>query len=438
MTEIKDIKEKIEIEEVKNDGEEFQFGTLKNLVGIDDKYNEMLYMEDGELVYVEEKVSKQQAEWLEEMDIHAKQNIIPIYTGEQFKKIGTGEEIIIEEAGGEKYKFNMDSHYVLQNDIDLNCSEENQWEPIGTYSSHFGGILDGKNNKIEGIYINGGDNKAIFYSNSGTIQNIILNGYIQGRNYIAGMASINNENGKIYNCKNQIEILTANYGGAFVGRNFGLIENCENNVYLDLMAFGGGICGQNMSSGIIKKCINTHELMLRDYTIGGIVGSNSGIVEESYNIGNILAPTSYVRYAKGGIVGSNSGTIKNCYNIGEVDAYYTNWNIGGIAGSNETNGSIEFSYNVGNIQGKTSRGGIIGNNKGNIKYCYTINTNEMSGGNTGIMENCMKLTESQMQNKSNINLENGETTTFIELLNKENNAFSLDNKNINKGYPILK
>ena len=30
MAEIKDIKEKIEIEEVKNDGEEFQFGTLKN------------------------------------------------------------------------------------------------------------------------------------------------------------------------------------------------------------------------------------------------------------------------------------------------------------------------------------------------------------------------------------------------------------------------
>ena len=90
MAEIKDIKEKIEIEEVKNDGEEFQFGTLKNLVGIDDKYNEMLYMEDGELVYTEEKVSKQQAEWLEEIDIHAKQNIIPIYTGEQFKKIGTG------------------------------------------------------------------------------------------------------------------------------------------------------------------------------------------------------------------------------------------------------------------------------------------------------------------------------------------------------------
>ena len=54
------------------------------------------------------------------------------------------------------------------------------------------------------------------------------------------------------------------------------------------------------------------------------------------------------------------------------------------------------------------------------------------------MENCMKLTESQMQNRSNINLENGETTTFIELLNKENNAFSLDNENINKGYPILK
>ena len=115
-TEIRDIEEKIELEEINNNnGEDFQFGTLKDLIGREDEYNEILCMEDGKLVYIQDKVSEKQAEWLEEMDIQAKQNIIPIYTGEQFKKIGTGEEIQIEEAGGETYQFNMDSHYVLQN-----------------------------------------------------------------------------------------------------------------------------------------------------------------------------------------------------------------------------------------------------------------------------------------------------------------------------------
>ena len=51
------------------------------------KYNEILSMEDGKLVYDPEKVSDKQKEWLEEMDIQARQDIIPIYTAEQLKKI---------------------------------------------------------------------------------------------------------------------------------------------------------------------------------------------------------------------------------------------------------------------------------------------------------------------------------------------------------------
>ena len=87
-TEIRDIEEKIELEEIKhNNGEDFQFGNLEKLIGRTDEYNEILSMEDGKLVYDPEKVSDKQKEWLEEMDIQARQDIIPIYTAEQLKKI---------------------------------------------------------------------------------------------------------------------------------------------------------------------------------------------------------------------------------------------------------------------------------------------------------------------------------------------------------------
>ena len=87
-TEIRDIEEKIELEEINyNNGEDFQFGTLKELIGREDGYNEILSMEDGKLVYAPEKVSDKQKGWLEEMDIQARQDIIPIYTAEQLKKI---------------------------------------------------------------------------------------------------------------------------------------------------------------------------------------------------------------------------------------------------------------------------------------------------------------------------------------------------------------
>ena len=444
-TEIRDIEEKIELEEVNhNNGEEFQFGTLKDLIGREDEYNEILYMEDGKLAYLEDKVSEKQAQWLEEMGINAKQNIIPIYTGDQFKKIGTGEEIQIEEAGGKVYQFNMDSHYVLQNDIDLNCSEENQWVPIGgegalSASNPFKGILDGKNYRIKGIYINGGEYKALFNYNSGTIQNLILDdGYINATHFIGGIAAVNNVSGKIINCINQIEIHASYIVGGIVGRNSGIIENCENREYLAIGSAGGGIVGDNREGAIVKRCFNKNEMLLSDNTIGGIVGSNSGTVEECYNLGNILASTSYARYSKGGVVGRNYGTIKKCYNLATVIGNSSNWNIGGIAGSNEESGIIEFSYNTGEIIGSSNVGGIVGNNIGRIRYCYTININEITGTNTGTLDNCMQLSEKQMKNQENITLEGESTIRFLDLLNKEENCFAEDTENDNEGYPILK
>ncbi len=439
-TEIRDIEEKIELEEVNhNNGEDFQFGTLKDLIGREDEYNEILYMEDGKLVYLEDKVSDKQAKWLEEMGINAKQNIIPIYTGEQFKKIGTGEEIQIEEAGGEVYQFNMDSHYVLQNDIDLNCSEENQWMPIGISSNPFKGILDGKGYDISGIYINSEEvRKALFNYNSGEIKNIALNGYINGSNFIAGIVAENSASGKIINCINKVEINAVYICGGIVGRNYGVIENCENRAYLALNSASGGICGDNQSSGSVRGCFNTNEILLADWGIGGIVGTNSGTVEECYNVGNILASTSYARYSKGGVVGRNYGIIRKCYNLATVTGNSNNWNIGGVTGSNEESGIIEFSYNTGKIIGSITVGGIAGNNVGNIQYCYTINTNEITGANTGTLGNCMQLSERQMKNEESITLEDGSTTSILALLNKEEECFIEDTKNDNKGYPILK
>lgn len=386
-TEIKDIEEKIELEEINNnDGEDFQFGTLKDLIGREDGYNEILYMEDGKLVYIEDKVSDKQAKWLEEMDIQAKQNIIPIYTGEQFKKIGTGEEIEIEEAGGEKFQFNIDSHYVLQNDINLNCSSENQWEPLASQASNpFIGILDGRNYKVSGIYKVGGSNIALFIYNRGTIKNLTLSdGYLEGTGYVAGFV-VNNYK-EVINCKNEVEITcSGEMAGGIVANNDGgyqedaVIESCENNAYLSISNDGGGICGRNYRGGIVRKCINRHEIYLKDYNLGGIVGSNitvdpkMSVVEQCYNIGNILAYDGYSRYGRGGIVGRNSGIVRYCFNRGTINSNINSWSIGGIVGTNYYNnstGTVEFSYNVGMVVKGTGNenGSAVGGNKAGRNY----------------------------------------------------------------------
>ena len=106
---------------------------------------------------------------------------------------------------------------------------------------------------------------------------------------------------------------------------------------------------------------------------------------------------------------------------------------------------INNAYNIGNIigtgqyvNGEVDIGGIVGSNGGDIRYSYTIDTNEMMGSNTGTIDNCMQLSEKQMKNQENITLEDGSITSFLVLLNKEGEGFIEDTKNDNKGYPILK
>lgn len=144
ITEIREIEEKINLMEMeeKNTGY-LKFGTLSDLIGVKDTYNEILYVENGELVYQTEKVSKIQKQWLEEIEIKEKQGIIPIYTEEQLQLIGTGNTVLVKEAGIE-YHFTENGHYVIQNDIEFECNEEKQWIPI----SNFQGILDGQNHKV--------------------------------------------------------------------------------------------------------------------------------------------------------------------------------------------------------------------------------------------------------------------------------------------------
>ncbi len=435
-TEVKDIQEQIELKEIKsNNGKEYQFGSLEEIIGISNEYNNKLCMEDGKLVYIPEKVSENEAKWLEEMDIKAKQNIIPIYTKEQFKKIGSNEEVEIEQLQGEKFVFTKEAHYALQNSIDLGCNDENQWNTLlNEYNNSFRGIFEGNNYTISGIYINdeNKENQGLFGYNSGTIQNLKVEGYIHGKNYISGIAIYNY--GKIINCENRVEIyLNANYAGGIAARNNGEIENCVNNTQLKLDSIAGGICGTNDANGKIIKCYNNSEITFVDFTLGGIVGANSGSIEQCYNLKDINQGTiSVSRYGKGGICGMNynSGTIKNCYNLGNLDL--KGWDIGGIVGQN--NGNVEYSYNIGFV---ARLGGIVGTNNGIVKNCYIINTLEITSGGGGSIEDSLVLTEEQMKLKEKIALDNGQEVTLLDLLNSNGVFWQEDEKNQNKGFPIL-
>lgn len=80
----------------------------------------------------------------------------------------------------------------------------------------------------------------------------------------------------------------------------------------------------------------------------------------------------------GGIVGDNSGKIENCIFIGTVMGKS---DVGGIAGINRLSGSISRCQSVGEVIGEGRTGGIVGSNAGLISSCKSsakVNTISVS------------------------------------------------------------
>ena len=108
-----------------------------------------------------------------------------------------------------------------------------------------------------------------------------------------------------------------------------------------------------------------------------------GYVDQGGTVQNLSVSGTVNSSYVGGVVGLNSGNVENCYNIGDVSGGDVSGNssvVGGVVGYN--NGSVTNCYNTGEVSGKISVGGVVGyNNSGTVKNCY--NTGNVSGGRVG-------------------------------------------------------
>lgn len=204
------------------------------------------------------------------------------------------------ELGGLAYLVNkskiVGDTILLSADIDLSA---HSWMPIG-YTNAFSGVFDGQGHTISGIkdleYL---DNAGGFFGNLcfafisnlnfSADNDIALYGVATGS--VAGLALLS----AIYNCHNEAAVHgDINVGGILGNGSLVSIFNCSNY---------GFIAGDGDMNGIY----GTH--------VGGIVGSMSGSVCNSYNMGAVNGVDTV-----GGIIGIGSSlTIKNCYSHGAVE-----------------------------------------------------------------------------------------------------------------------
>lgn len=142
----------------------------------------------------------------------------------------------------------------------------------------------------------------------------------------------------------------------------------------------GGLVGSN--EGVIEHSFATGSVFAGSgsVTVGGLAGQNRGSVNNAYSTASVTGTT-----AIGGLIGNNdSGTVANSYATGNVVGNAGGFGAGGLVGQNTgVASSVSNSYATGNVSGSGNVGGLVGTNAGTVSTSYAAGTVVGSGSNVG-------------------------------------------------------
>lgn len=253
--------------------------------------------------------------------------------------------------------------------------------------------------EVSGSYNIGG----LIGVNKGSVSNSNAQGNVAGVFCVGGLAGINNGIISGSYATGSIEGSDTSVGG-LVGSNTGAISNSSATGNVNGTSEVGGFVGLNGHAGTIINCFADGDTIGSGDNVGGLVGQSvgaisyssatgkvegdsdkvGGLVGTNINMGEIdssHAAGAVVGYnVVGGLVGWNSGPVNNSYATGKIDG--TGNQVGGLVGDNDW--EITNSYATGNVTGSGSFiGGLIGSNNYDISGCYATGNVTGSGDAIG-------------------------------------------------------
>lgn len=227
---------------------------------------------------------------------------------------------------------------------------------------YLNGVFEGNNHEIRGLYINRPETGylGLFgqnYSNS-KIQNLkITDAYINGISNLGILIGWNKWQSEIENCQVSGKIICGNsFCGGLTGYNNGIISDASADTIIEngLSAIGGLVgINDNERGEIYRSFAKTNITAPAALTVGGLVGNNVGLVENSYALGSV---SGYRRV--GGLIGQSVSTnsiIKKSYASASVQG---DNNVAGLIGR-FTDGSLLNSYWNTSVGSSTGCGGTI-------------------------------------------------------------------------------
>ncbi|GAB6085243.1 fibronectin type III domain-containing protein [Alkaliphilus crotonatoxidans] len=236
-------------------------------------------------------------------------------------------------------RFDLESYYVIVNDIDLNAEE---WLPIGGYRTPFKGNIDGGGFVIKNLMMTG---ESKFSGLIGYAQNTVI------------------KNMRIEN----VNVVGGDNTGALVGmlRGESIIENnwIIGTGSVKGTSSVGGLIG-HAENGKIIKSLSTIDVEGGGSYTGGLIGYSSAVIEESYASGNVFGKSR-----TGGLVGYLKNNyklyegIKNTFALGNVSGTHY---VGGLIGYSDRRYYVVNCYYSGKVTGIDYISSLIGYEEYNL------------------------------------------------------------------------
>lgn len=290
---------------------------------------------------------------------------------------GTGSEedpyLITTEEQLNLVRYELNACYKLMEDINL---EGQDWSSIGlNANAPFTGKFDGNGHSISNFIISESSSNNIGFF--GVINNASITGLTIADTKVTGKT----------------------YVGTLVGYVLGTtwdISDCNvKDARVAATSYAGGLVGciANVSTEPIANITVDAEVIVSGIRAGGIAGSMSGNITNSYVVGTVQGD-DYV----GGIVGYYViGTLEKSYFSGAVtgDLY-----VGGLLGTKTSaNGTVQNCYTLGTVTGTNNVGGVVGSIGAAISFinCYSASEIISTGANVygiygakgkGVITNC--------------------------------------------------
>ncbi len=136
--------------------------------------------------------------------------------------------------------------------------------------------------------------------------------------------------------------------------------------------------------------------------VGGLVGQNYGVINQSYASANVINGSVNI----GGLVGQNEGVISESYATGYVSSKEQ---VGGLVGLNY--GVINHSYASVDVSGDDNVGGLIGNNFGTVSNSFwDVETSGQFGPSGGVAKTTSEMQSFTTFNDAGWSINDGYTT----------------------------